>query len=534
MSDPFLETFLKKFDDSQYPQDFLKKYEVMECLSHNETGETFLIREKDSGERFVAKCYAKNAHAATIVKSSLLKGADHAGLPALAGEYQNDEMYCVVRKYIAGQTLAEYVQENPISRERFLSIALQLCDILAYLHRQNPPVIHRDIKPQNIIIDEEGQITLIDFGISRSYNKMAGEDTTRFGTRRYAAPEQYGFAQTDNRSDIFSLGVLLSWLLNGHTDPAEAENDPRKDVYQKVARKCTSFDPRDRYQNVDQVKTALLGRTLPGRLTLLASAAAILLTAFLLINAYILHPVASAGTSFKEPLIEEAVRLQLGKPEGEAITPEELLTVRELFIIGDRVAATEAEYQMLVNQFAVNSDTFHQGTISTLGDLAKLKNLRRISLSDQNISDLTPLAQLRELESVDLRHNPVRDVSPLAGDTALTMLTLFDTEVTDLTPLRGCFRLTNLSIGYTPVETLAALDGLDGLQYLDIARGRIKSLDGIEIFPQLEGIYLANTPVQDLSPLLKLPRLQSVGISENMRSSAEAIEKQAGFTIQYQ
>ncbi len=72
-----------------------------------------------------------------------------------------------------------------------------MCDILNYLHSQNPPIIHRDIKPQNVIVDERGRVTLIDFGISRMYDAGARADTLCFGTRHYAAPEQYGFAQTD-------------------------------------------------------------------------------------------------------------------------------------------------------------------------------------------------------------------------------------------------------------------------------------------------------------------------------------------------
>ncbi len=533
MTTDILETFSASFDDSQYPQELLQKYELMECLSHNETGETFLAREKSTGEFFIAKCYSRQSHISTVIQGSLLKEVRHAGLPVLAGEYQNDGMYCVVRRYIPGKTLEEFVRDTPVNRERFLSIALQLCDILAFLHNQNPPVIHRDIKPQNVIIDDLGKLTLIDFGISRSIKETAGVDTICFGTRKYAPPEQYGFAQTDHRSDIYSLGVLLGWLLTGHTDLQGSEDDPRKVPLVKVIKKCTAFDPRDRYRNVDEFRNALLGKTLRSKIPLFAGVAVVLLAGFFLINGFMFQPGTPAGITFKEPLIEQAVRLHLGINNAEPITTEDLQMVDELFIIGDRVAINDAEYQTLVNQYATEAGPFRRGNISTLNDLTKLKHLRRISLSDQNITDLTPLAQLQHLQQVDLRHNPVTDVSPLSANSALTTLTLFDTGVSDLTSLKDCYRLISLDIGYTPVESLSALEGLEGLQFLSMAKSQVKSLDQIHLFPLLEEIHLSDTPVQDLSPLLKLSRLRAITISENMRSAAETIDQQAGFSIKY-
>jgi serine/threonine protein kinase len=121
----------------------------------------------------------------------------------------------VVRQYVRGVPLNRLRER--LTRDQAVAVAIQLCGVLRYLHEQTPPVIHRDIKPQNIILSDDGLATLIDFGISRYYDKNARSDTVCFGTQEFAPPEQYGFSQTDCRADIFSLGVLLGWMLTGQT-----------------------------------------------------------------------------------------------------------------------------------------------------------------------------------------------------------------------------------------------------------------------------------------------------------------------------
>ena len=115
---------------------------------------------------------------------------------------------------------------------------MQLCEQLCALHEMTPPVIHRDIKPQNVVIRPDGRAVLIDFGIARV--RTEGErDTVAFGTQGFAPPEQYGFSQTDARSDIFSLGILLYWLLHRETKvPREAHTE-----LEKVIARCAFFDP---------------------------------------------------------------------------------------------------------------------------------------------------------------------------------------------------------------------------------------------------------------------------------------------------
>ena len=528
MAEPFIDNFLSEFNDDQYPANFLGDYELMECLAQNEYGETLLIRDRRTDSYCVAKCYTDMAIIPRISESSLLANLQHAGLPVLVGEYQNDQMLCVVRDYAEGKPLDKLVRDKPLTLKQVLSILLQLCDILTYLHSQDPPIIHRDIKPQNIIVDEHGRVTLIDFGISRTFNESAREDTICFGTRKYAAPEQYGFAQTDPRADIFSVGVLLGWLLTGEADAEQAKKAIPNHRLRGILKKCTAFDPKKRYKNAAQVKDALTGRLQRRRsLGILAS--------LLILTVSLLYARASAGIRFKEPLIEEAVRLSLGVDANTPLTEQDLLSVDGIYVFGDHAVADDEDINELVDDFVDGGGSQVRGDIDNLQDIKKLKNIRWITLAYQNISDLSPLADLTGLETLDLRNNPMlTDIPPLSGLGSLTTLVIFDTGVSDLSALRDCPRLTLVDVGNTQITSPAALAGLDALQTLVIRKAPLDTLDGIESHPLLEKLYLSETPVNDLSPLLGLPRLQTVEVDESMRPAVEALAGQAQFEVIYQ
>jgi predicted Ser/Thr protein kinase len=243
------------FDASRYPAGFLEQYDQMECLAASRGTETFLVRQKDSEKLFVAKCYDHSLYS-FIPESSILKALNHKGLPGFADEFQNEDTVCIVREYIEGNPLNQYIAEKRPSNQEIIAIGIALCDILIYLHGRKPPVIHRDIKPQNVILKDNGQIVLIDFDIARIYNMESESDTQFFGTREYAPPEQYGFSQTDSRTDIYSFGILLRRMLTG----SERENSNAR-IYKPLARiikKCTAFAPKERFTSAEAVRKALL------------------------------------------------------------------------------------------------------------------------------------------------------------------------------------------------------------------------------------------------------------------------------------
>lgn len=253
MTSTDVKDFIAEYDKHKFPQQFLEKYEPIECLSQSELGETLLVKSIKTNDRYVCKCYNKDCHPVIEAESEILKEMSCAGIPAYIESFTIEGILYIVREYVEGQSLQKLLQRGKMSEKEAISTALQLCDILACLHGLNPPIIHRDIKPSNIIINE-GKVYLIDFGISRAFDKEAQTDTICLGTREYAPPEQYGFSQTDNRTDIYSFGVLLRFILTGGTKPCDIHNK-RLD---RIVKKCTSLAPEGRYISAQAVKKDLL------------------------------------------------------------------------------------------------------------------------------------------------------------------------------------------------------------------------------------------------------------------------------------
>src|SRR6266849_845612 len=155
---------------------------------------------------------------------SLLSQLDHPNLPHLYEHFRSPGHWYLVMDFIVGETLEEYQSKAPNRRlllSEVLDIGLQLCTVLDYLHSQQPPIVFRDLKPANIMRTPTGQLYLIDFGIARYFKPGQAKDTVALGSHGYAAPEQYGKAQTTPRADIYSLGAVLHQLLTAR-DPSEA------------------------------------------------------------------------------------------------------------------------------------------------------------------------------------------------------------------------------------------------------------------------------------------------------------------------
>ena len=153
----------------------------------------------------------------------LLSHLSHPNLPCIYDHHTTPENCYLAMEFIEGETIEQSMGKAPEGRlplSEVLDIGIQLCTVLDYLHSQQPPVIFRDLKPSNIMRTRRGHIYLIDFGIARHFKPGKAKDTSALGSPGYAAPEQYGRAQTTPRSDIYSLGALLHHLLTTH-DPTE-------------------------------------------------------------------------------------------------------------------------------------------------------------------------------------------------------------------------------------------------------------------------------------------------------------------------
>jgi len=511
--------------ENELPRDFLESYDQLECLSNNHGTETYLVQQKGSQALCIAKCYDTKIYK-SVKESGILKALCHDGLPAFMDEYQNDAAVCIVREYVEGTPLDKYITEHDLSEAQIVALCVKLCDILIYLHGRQPPVIHRDIKPQNIVVKENGNITLIDFDIARTYDKGAQADTQFIGTRTYAPPEQYGFSQTDCRADIYSLGILLCFLLTGNTDVKNTEIANKRLAV--IVRRCAAFSPEERFLDASAVRKALLnadGRQQKKFAHLFAAAAFILFslcTGFVIgrYTSFLAPHVVAKGVQFTEPLIEQAVRAQLGKDEAESITEEDLLSVREIYIFGNEVSKTEkAFFDGLGGQLR---DT-PRGLLTSLEDVKLLPNLEMLYVNYQTLTDITPVSELEYLTTVHLRHTFVEDISALSNMTQLSNVILYDTHVADMSALNSCSALSTLDAGETLITSLDTLPDHAKLKALSLRQTSLSSLDGIERFLHLQQLDLSFTGIEDLSPLVAMPRLSVVSIDESMREAVSSL-----------
>jgi hypothetical protein len=308
-----------------------------------------------------------------------------------------------------------------------------------------------------------------------------------------------------------------------------------------VLSKCTEFDPEKRYFSTKRLKTALRRADKKLLQSVLRGSSIVLLCGLCLgagfsIGRYTNNTLTekeASGVYFEEPLLEEAVRLSLGKPEGSKINDEELLLVREIYIFGNCTAANREEYDKLSNRWASKDGSIQNGGIRSLKDIGRLKNLKTLNIVLQNITDLTPLKDLNRLETIELKHNPVKEVSALKNLLALQRIHLFDTRVEDLSVLSDCPRLDNVAVGMTNIKSLDAFIGLRRLCCLDASGITLDSLSGIENFPYLQEIYFYSVKDQELSALLSLPQLKKVFLNSDMKAAAKEIAEKADFEIIY-
>ena len=215
------------------------------------------IRKRIGGESGLGGAYEE-------VFSAQRRGVRLAHLPRLVECHRRDGDLVVVMEYVPGETLGDCV-EACLSREERLELVRRafpdLCDAVSELHDLlDPPVIHRDLKPDNVIVSPGG-VTLIDLGIARSYRDGAERDTTHFGTRAYAPPEQFGFGQTGVTSDVYALGMLLFFCVTGR-EPSQADRESGfrdaalPEGLRVVVRRATELDPSARYASVRELKSA--------------------------------------------------------------------------------------------------------------------------------------------------------------------------------------------------------------------------------------------------------------------------------------
>lgn len=261
-----------------------ERYEVLTQIGSGGFGAVYKARDTRDDNRFVAikQINLSGLSAQEVIEATdafnreaqILSTLSHPFLPRIFDRFSDPEHWYLVMNFIAGQTLDAYLQEcvanalpvhAGLPLDETLAIGLQLCDVLHYLHSQQPAVIFRDLKPGNIMRTTGQSLYLIDFGIARHFKPGQARDTIPFGSPGFAAPEQYGKAQTTPRTDIYSLGALLYCLLTGD-DPSEHPFDfpslrfPRASgtrELETLIQRMVALDPEQRPADVQEVRREL-------------------------------------------------------------------------------------------------------------------------------------------------------------------------------------------------------------------------------------------------------------------------------------
>ena len=539
--------------DGDLPIEITGNYTISACLKESEHKRVYLILRKTDGARCILKCLSAASQEKPEEEYRMHCNLTHEGLASAFGFIQNGDHSYLIREYIEGNTITDLVEmskEGRLSDDLLLNITRQLCRVLRYLHSQTPPIIHRDIKPDNIIFDNNGRLKLIDFGISRRFSNERDKDTVIMGTEFTAPPEQYGFQQTDARSDIYSLGILMFYMATGSFDIKEIGACIISKHIGRCIKRCTRFAPEDRYSSVRQIETGLLLEgTLLRHIKLVKAAAVVFLAAGAFISGSVLtmayykgsaegtkpqtsgeyqdntapldiysdqysnqyknqpevmsdggeapQPVSDASGEyhFTSSLIEAAVRKELGKSATDTVTLGDLKQMTRLYICGQQIynewyeLFTLGAAQHMNPEYNTTGLYRMKGDIESLEDISHMVNLRELALYNQNISDLTPLKELTYLETLGLGSNYIADISPLQELVGLRTLNISDNELKndDLQVVRELPFLERLDIGATRITSIYEIRDIN-LKQLSVAENLMADFDGLEEIISLESL----------------------------------------------
>ena len=244
---------------------FNDTYEIKSLIGKGGMSAVYLAEHKRLHTRWAVKEVYKQQSARFdfLAESNILKRLQHPMLPRIVDIFEDPERIFIVEDFVEGITLEDLLRrQKRVDEAQGLQWFRELCGVLRYLHGQQPhPIIYRDMKPSNVMLQPDGSLKLIDFGIAREYKQDSSADTTYIGTKGYAAPEQFGKAQTDARTDIYALGVTMYHLLTGKSpyEPPYQFVPVRQLVpelshgIEYILNKCVQPEPSDRYQSVDEL-----------------------------------------------------------------------------------------------------------------------------------------------------------------------------------------------------------------------------------------------------------------------------------------
>ena len=556
------------------PEDMQEHWTVYECLKESEDSSTFLVKETVTGILCVLK-WGRNRQAEFLRNEMEImeKMADRklSGVPKAYRIFEeNGEVY-LVREYIEGMSLAQMVlQKGGISEAEICRISRKICQTAEQFQNPDEPMIHRDIKPENIVVTPGGEVVFIDFGTMRSYKKDGSRDTFVVGTRGTAAPEQYGYTQTDQRTDVYAIGQTMLYMVSESYEMNQLSECAVSRRMKKIIEKACSFEPDKRYGDAAQLRRAVEKCQANNRKKVYKKAGAV----FGLIAAgYILAIFSQDGTvienkrietaeqsaaeeqiqaeiTFREELIEEAVRKELGLSKTDKITASMLENVRKLRIVGKEILDDEDTFWGEGHHVDGKDSSFGsvRGNITDLSDLAQMVNLEELALCNQKIEDISGLKELPlkklylsknmitdfsvllnliDLDTLCIMENPAENLSVIGECTGILRLNIQGMNLTDIDFLKNLsldyLDMSNVEVKNNIFEPLAEMKKLDTLCMCDVNEAAAETLSQMSTLKALF-MWGDSTILENLKPLKGMTQLETLAFTTQI-SSLEGIEQ---------
>ena len=556
------------------PEDMQEHWTVYECLKESEDSSTFLVKETVTGILCVLK-WGRNRQAEFLRNEMEImeKMADRklSGVPKAYRIFEeNGEVY-LVREYIEGMSLAQMVlQKGGISEAEICRISRKICQTAEQFQNPDEHMIHRDIKPENIVVTPGGEVVFIDFGTMRSYKKDGSRDTFVVGTRGTAAPEQYGYIQTDQRTDVYAIGQTMLYMVSESYEMNQLSECAVSRRMKKIIEKACSFEPDKRYGDAAQLRRAVEKCQANNRKKVYKKAGAV----FGLIAAgYILAIFSQDGTvienkrietaeqsaaeeqiqaeiTFREELIEEAVRKELGLSKTDKITASMLENVRKLRIVGKEILDDEDTFWGEGHHVDGKDSSFGsvRGNITDLSDLAQMVNLEELALCNQKIEDISGLKELPlkklylsknmitdfsvllnliDMDTLCIMENPAENLSVIGECTGILRLNIQGMNLTDIDFLKNLsldyLDMSNVEVENNIFEPLTEMKKLDTLCMCDVNEAAAETLSQMSTLKALF-MWGDSTILENLKPLKGMTQLETLAFTTQI-SSLEGIEQ---------
>lgn len=556
------------------PEDMQEHWTVYECLKESEDSSTFLVKETVTGILCVLK-WGRNRQTEFLRNEMeiMKKMADRklSGIPKAYRIFEeNGEVY-LVREYIEGMSLAQMVlQKGGISEAEICRISRKICQTAEQFQNPDETMIHRDIKPENIVVTPGGEVVFIDFGTMRSYKKDGSRDTFVVGTRGTAAPEQYGYTQTDQRTDVYAIGQTMLYMVSESYEMNQLSECAVSRRMKKIIEKACSFEPDKRYGDAAQLRRAVEKCQANNRKKVYKKAGAV----FGLIAAgYILAIFSPDGTvienkrietaeqsaaeeqiqaeiTFREELIEEAVRKELGLSKTDKITASMLENVRKLRIVGKEILDDEDTFWGEGHHVDGKDSSFGsvRGNITDLSDLAQMVNLEELALCNQKIEDISGLKELPlkklylsknmitdfsvllnliDLDTLCIMENPAENLSVIGKCTGILRLNIQGMNLTDIDFLKNLsldyLDMSNVEVENNIFEPLTEMKKLDTLCMCDVNEAAAETLSQMSTLKALF-MWGDSTILENLKPLKGMTQLETLAFTTQI-SSLEGIEQ---------